>query len=275
MTEKKQHITLTIDQHQVSVLEGTTVLEAAKKVGIDIPTLCHMKLHDMGIENKPAGCRVCVVEVEGRKNLAPSCVTLATEGMKIRTNSVRVLNARQTVLELILSDHPADCLVCIKSGNCDLQSMAQRFNIRNITYKGEQSTYREDFSPSVIREMDKCIMCRRCEMMCNQVQTVGALSGVNRGFMAVVSPAFEQDLQDSVCTFCGQCVAVCPTGALTEVNHTSDVIKSLADPRKTVIVQTAPAVRAALGEAFGLEPGTLVTGKLVSALKELGVCFRY
>lgn len=270
MTEKKQHITLTIDQHQVSVLEGTTVLEAAKKVGIDIPTLCHMKLHDMGIENKPAGCRVCVVEVEGRKNLAPSCVTLATEGMKIRTNSVRVLNARQTVLELILSDHPADCLVCIKSGNCDLQSMAQRFNIRNITYKGEQSTYREDFSPSVIREMDKCIMCRRCEMMCNQVQTVGALSGVNRGFMAVVSPAFEQDLQDSVCTFCGQCVAVCPTGALTEVNHTSDVIKSLADPRKTVIVQTAPAVRAALGEAFGLEPGTLVTGKLVSALKELG-----
>jgi NADP-reducing hydrogenase subunit HndD len=264
------NITLTIDQHSVEVPQNTTVLDAAKLVGIDIPSLCHMKLHDMGIENKPAGCRICVVEVEGRRNLAPACVTIVTEGMKVRTNSIRVLNARQTVLELILSDHPADCLVCVKSGNCDLQSMANRFDIRNISYKGEQSKYREDSSPSIIRDMDKCIMCRRCETMCNEVQTVGALSGVNRGFMAVVSPAFEQDLQDSVCTYCGQCVAVCPTGALTEVNHTNEVIQVLANPKKMVIVQTAPAVRAALGEAFGLEPGTLVTGKMVAALKELG-----
>lgn len=263
-------ITLSIDQHTVEVAQNTTLIDAAKQVGIDIPSLCHMKLHDMGIENKPAGCRICVVEVEGRRNLAPACVTVATEGMKVRTNSIRVLNARRTVLELILSDHPANCLVCVKSGNCDLQSMAHRFDIRTISYKGEQSTYREDFSPSIIRDMDKCIMCRRCETMCNEVQTVGALSGVNRGFMAVVSPAFEQDLQDSVCTYCGQCVAVCPTGALTEVNHTNEVIQVLANPKKTVIVQTAPAVRAALGEAFGLEAGTLVTGKLVSALKELG-----
>ncbi len=264
------NINLTIDHHSVTVSQNTTLLDAAKLVGIDIPSLCYMKLHDMGIENKPAGCRICVVEVEGRRNLAPACVTLATDGMKVRTNSIRVLNARQTVLELILSDHPADCLVCVKSGNCDLQSMSHRFDIRNISYKGEQSTYREDFSPSIIRDMDKCILCRRCEMMCNEVQTVGALSGINRGFMAVVSPAFEQDLQDSVCTYCGQCVAVCPTGALTEVNHTNEVIKVLANPKKTVIVQTAPAVRAALGEAFGLVPGTLVTRKLVAALKELG-----
>jgi len=263
-------ITLSIDQHTVEVAQNTTLIDAAKQVGIDIPSLCHMKLHDMGIENKPAGCRICVVEVEGRRNLAPACVTVATEGMKVRTNSIRVLNARRTVLELILSDHPANCLVCVKSGNCDLQSMAHRFDIRTISYKGEQSTYREDFSPSIIRDMDKCIMCRRCETMCNEVQTVGALSGVNRGFMAVVSPAFEQDLQDSVCTYCGQCVAVCPTGALTEINHTNEVIQVLANPKKTVIVQTAPAVRAALGEAFGLEAGTLVTGKLVAALKELG-----
>jgi NADP-reducing hydrogenase subunit HndD len=263
-------ITLTIDQHLVEVLPNTTLLDAAKQIGVDIPSLCHMKLHDMGIENNPAGCRICVVEVEGRRNLAPACVTMATNGMKVRTNSIRVLNARQTVLELILSDHPADCLICVKSGNCDLQSMSHRFDIRNISYKGEHSTYREDTSPSIIRDMDKCIMCRRCEMMCNEVQTVGALSGINRGFMAVVSPAFEQDLQDSVCTYCGQCVAVCPTGALTEVNHTSEVIKVLADPSKIVIVQTAPAVRAALGEEFGFPAGTLVTGKLVAALKELG-----
>ncbi len=267
---KNNLITLTIDQHLVEVSQNTTLLDAAKLIGVDIPSLCHMKLHDMGIENKPAGCRICIVEVEGRKNLAPACVTVAMEGMKVRTNTIRVLNARKTVLELILSDHPADCLICVKSGNCDLQSMANRFDIRNISYKGEQSTYREDTSPSIIRDMDKCIMCRRCEMMCNEVQTVGALSGINRGFMAVVSPAFEQDLQDSVCTYCGQCVAVCPTGALTEVNQTNEVIKVLADPNKTVIVQTAPAVRAALGEEFGLEAGTLVTGKMVAALKELG-----
>lgn len=267
---KNNLITLTIDQHLVEVSQNTTLLDAAKLIGVDIPSLCHMKLHDMGIENKPAGCRICIVEVEGRKNLAPACVTVAMEGMKVRTNTIRVLNARKTVLELILSDHPADCLICVKSGNCDLQSMANRFDIRNISYKGGQSTYREDTSPSIIRDMDKCIMCRRCEMMCNEVQTVGALSGINRGFMAVVSPAFEQDLQDSVCTYCGQCVAVCPTGALTEVNQTNEVIKVLADPNKTVIVQTAPAVRAALGEEFGLEAGTLVTGKMVAALKELG-----
>jgi len=190
--------------------------------------------------------------------------------MKINTHSIRVLNTRKTVMELILSDHPFDCLVCAKSGKCDLQKMAQDLGIREIRYQGEQSHYREDTSPAIIRDVDKCIMCRRCEMMCNEVQTVGVLSGVNRGFEAVVAPAFEMNLDHSECTYCGQCVAVCPTAALTEVDHTYKVIEALADPTKVVVVQTAPAVRAALGEEFGLEPGTLVTGKMVAALRQLG-----
>ena len=268
-----EFVNLTIDNKSVKVEKGTSILKAARSVGIDIPTLCYMSLGDMNIENKPGGCRICVVEVEGRRNLAPACCTDAHTDMVIKTNTMRVLNARRTVLELILSDHPADCLICAKSGNCELQTMAHKLGVREIHYKGEMSTYKEDFSPSIIRDMDKCIMCRRCEMMCNEVQTVGALWGVNRGFQAVVSPAFEMDLEKSTCTYCGQCVAVCPTGALTEVDHTNQVIRALADPSKTVVVQTAPAVRAALGEEFGLKPGTLVTGKLAAALRRLGFNF--
>jgi NADP-reducing hydrogenase subunit HndD len=265
-----ESVKITIDNKTIEVEKGITILDAAKKAGIHIPTLCYLNLHDMHIENKPGGCRVCVVEVVGRRNLAPSCVTEVAEGMVINTHNVRVLNARKTVLELILSDHPFDCLVCAKSGTCDLQKLAQDMGIRELHYTGEQSTYRKDTSPAIIRDMDKCIMCRRCEMMCNDVQTVGVLSGVNRGFNAVVAPAFEMNLDHSVCTYCGQCVAVCPTGALTEVDHTNQVIRALADPKKTVIVQTAPAVRAALGEEFGLKAGSLVTGKMAAALRRLG-----
>ncbi len=263
-------VQLTIDNKPVVVQKGITILEAAKGMGVHIPTLCHMKLDDLNIENRPGGCRICVVEVIGRKNLAPACCTEVAEGMVVNSHSIRVINARQTVLELILSDHPADCLICVKSGKCELQDMAHHLGIREIHYKGEQSTYREDTSPAIIRDVDKCIMCRRCEMMCNEVQTVGVLSAINRGFNAVVSPAFEMNLDHSVCTYCGQCVAVCPTGALTEVDQTSHVVRALSDPTKTVIVQTAPAVRAALGEEFGMEPGTLVTGKLAAALRRLG-----
>jgi NADP-reducing hydrogenase subunit HndD len=265
-------IKLTIDNKQIEVEKGTTILSAARKMGVDIPTLCHMQLHDLNIENKPGGCRICVVEVQGRRNLSPACITKCDDGAVIRTHTPRVMNARRTVMEFILSDHPKDCLICPKSGTCDLQDMAHRLGIREIPGQdiAEMSTYRKDTSPSIIRELDKCIMCRRCEMMCNEVQTVGALSAVNRGFMAVVAPAFEQNLEYSPCTYCGQCVAVCPTGALTEVDHTRDVLRAIVDPTKTVVVQTAPAVRAALGEEFGLKPGTLVTGKLVAALKELG-----
>lgn len=274
MTEEMtmETVKITIDNKELEVPRGTTILKAARSIGVDIPTLCHMELHDLNIENKPGGCRICVVEVQGRRNLAPACITKCEEGMTVRSHNPRVMNARRTVMEFILSDHPKECLICAKSGHCDLQDMANRLGIREIPGQdiAEMSTYRKDTSPSIIRELDKCIMCRRCEMMCNDVQTVGALSAVNRGFMAVVAPAFEQNLEYSPCTYCGQCVAVCPTGALTEVDHTRDVLRAIVDPAKIVVVQTAPAVRAALGEEFGMEPGTLVTGKLVSALRALG-----
>ena len=267
-----ENIKIKIDNIDVEVAKGTTIYQAAKKVGIDIPILCYLNLEHLNIENRPGGCRICVVEVEGRRNLAPSCSTECTPGMVINTHNLRVMNARKTVLELILSDHPKECLTCSSSGQCDLQTLSQKMGIREIhaVEHAEMSTYRKDFSPALKRDMDKCIMCRRCETICNDVQTVGALSAVNRGFMAVVAPAFEQDLVDSPCTFCGQCVAVCPTGALTPYDDTQKVLRALADPTKTVIVQTAPAVRAALGEEFGLEPGTLVTGKMVAALRSLG-----
>ncbi len=267
-----ENVKLTIDNKQVEVPKGTTIYKAAKQVGIDIPVLCYMNLEDIGIENKPGGCRVCSVEVEGRKNLAPACATEVFDGMDVKTHTMRVINARRTVVEFILSDHPKDCLTCKKSGNCELQDLAVRLGIREIPGQeyAEMSTYKTDYSPSIVRELDKCIMCRRCESMCNDFQTVGALNAFNRGFDAAVAPAFEMDLQYSPCTYCGQCVAVCPTGALTEVDHSRDLIDAISDPNTTVVAQTAPAVRAALGEEFGQEPGTLVTGKMVSALRRLG-----
>ncbi|GMQ60172.1 NADH-dependent [FeFe] hydrogenase, group A6 [Vallitalea sediminicola] len=264
-------IKITIDGKEVQVPKGSTILDAAKKLGIDIPTLCHLDLHDTKMVNKTASCRICVVEVEGRRNLAPSCATPAVDGMVVRTNTIRVLDARKTVLELLLSDHPKDCLTCAKSGSCDLQDLAEKFGVREVRVTGKsQSTYKQDYSPAIIRDMDKCIMCRRCETMCNEVQTVGALSGINRGFDAVVSPAFESPLSETVCTHCGQCVAVCPVGALTENDHTWKVVEALADPDKFVVVQTAPAVRVAIGEEFGKEPGSIVTGQMVTALRSLG-----
>jgi hydrogenase, Fe-only len=263
-------VKLTIDNKPVEVVEGTTILKAARQAGIHIPTLCYFELAGMKFENKPGGCRVCVVEVAGRRNLAPACATDCMEGMVVYTHTQRVINARRTVVELILSDHPNDCLQCAKSGDCELQSLAQRLGIREIPFKGEQSTYRKDSTLSLQRDMDKCIMCRRCENMCNNIQGAGALSAVNRGFQAVVAPAFEQDLADSSCINCGQCVQVCPVGALSLVDNISDVMKAIADPTKTVVVQTAPAVRVALGEEFGMEPGSIVTGKMAAALRRLG-----
>ncbi len=263
-------VKLTIDNKPVEVAEGTTILKAARQAGINIPTLCYFELDGMKFENKPGGCRVCVVEVEGRKNLAPACATDVMEGMVVHTHSARVINARKTVVELILSDHPNDCLQCSKSGDCELQTLAQKLGIREIPFKGEQSTYKKDSTLSVERDMDKCIMCRRCETMCNKIQSVGALSAVNRGFEAVVSPAFDQPLGESSCINCGQCVQVCPVGALSLVDNVADVMKAIADPTKTVVVQTAPAVRVALGEEFGMEPGSIVTGKMAAALRRLG-----
>ena len=263
-------INLTIDNKPVQVPEGTTILKAARMAGIDIPTLCYFELDGMKFENKPGGCRVCMVEVKGRRNLAPACATDVMEGMEVLTASPRALNARKTVLELILSDHPNDCLQCEKSGDCELQNLAARMGIREIPFKGEQTTYRKDSTLSVHRDMDKCVYCRRCETMCNKFQTAGALSGVNRGFPSVVAPAFDQNLGDSSCVNCGQCVQVCPVGALTLVDNIDDVRRAIADPTKTVLVQTAPAVRVALGEEFGMEPGEIVTGKMAAGLRRLG-----
>jgi NADP-reducing hydrogenase subunit HndD len=265
-----EKINIIIDNKPLQVEKGQTVLKAARAAGIDIPTLCYYELDGVKLENRPGGCRMCVVEIEGRKNLAPACATEVMEGMVIHTCSLRVVNARRTVLELILSDHPADCLICPKSGKCELQSLAQRLGVREIPFQGEQSTYRKDMSPAIIRDVDKCVMCRRCETVCNVWQTVGALSAVNRGFQAVVAPAFEQDLAKSPCTMCGQCVMACPVGALSEVDLTRQVITAISDPKKTVVVQTAPAVRVALGEEFGMEPGSIVTGQMASALRRIG-----
>lgn len=264
-------ITITINNKQIQVEEGTTILDAARLLNIKIPTLCHLNLHDTKMVNQTASCRVCMVEVEGRRNLAPACATPVANGMIIKTNSIRAVKARRTVVELLLSDHPKDCLVCEKNKNCELQTLAAELEVREIPYVGEMSTYPVDHSSkSIIRNLDKCILCRRCETMCNKVQTVNVLSAVGRGFETVVSPAFHLPMNDTACTFCGQCVAVCPTGALTEVNNVPKVWRALNDRKKTVIVQTAPAVRAALGEEFGMEPGTNVTGKMVAALRALG-----
>jgi len=264
-------INLKIDHRPVSVEKGTTILEAAKSCGIEIPTLCNIDLKGTCVHSQPASCRMCVVEIAGRRNLAPACATVCTEGMEVSTCSIRVLKARKTILELILSNHPSDCLICRKSGNCELQNLARKLKIHKIPFEGDtRSNHPIEKSVSIVRDMNKCILCRRCETMCNEIQTVGAIGAMNRGFDTVVAPAFGQKLAESECTYCGQCVAVCPVGALTEYDNTSRLIDDLANPEKVVIVQTAPAVRVAIGEEFGYEPGTIVTGKMVSALKQLG-----
>ena len=267
----QKKIKLTIDKLPVSVAPGTTILDAAKSVGIVIPTLCHMDLKGTCVQNKPASCRICVVEVEGRRNLAPSCATACTEGMVVWTNSARVVRARKTIAELMLSDHPNDCLTCPKCSDCELQRLVMRFNIREMPFQGgEQSTRKKEVTAAISRNMDKCILCRRCESVCNNVQSVGVLGAIRRGFDTTIAPTFDRMFKDTDCTYCGQCVAVCPTGALTERDNTDRLLEDLNDPNKIVIAQPAPAVRVALGEEFGMAPGTIVTGKLATALKYLG-----
>jgi NADH-quinone oxidoreductase subunit G len=264
-------ITVIINNTEVKVPEGSTILDAAAEINIKIPTLCHVAIDCLNINHKTGSCRICVVEVEGRRNLAPACCTPVTEGMVVKTNSIRAINGRRTMLDLILSDHPKDCLTCEKNGNCKLQDLAAEFDLHHLLYDGEQSKYQIDLAnKSIVRDLDKCIMCRRCEIACNEVQTVGVLSGVGRGFEAVVAPEAMRPLAETKCTFCGQCVTTCPVGALTAMNQKYDVWRMLDNDEKTVIVQTAPAVRVAIGEAFGMEPGSIGTGKLVTALRRLG-----
>ena len=264
-------VNLTINGKAVTVPANYTVLEAARQLNINIPTLCYCAHLGNGVSNKPASCRVCVVEIEKRRNLAPACATPVAEGMVIHTNSLRALRARRTVLELMLSDHPQDCLTCPKNQNCELQKLAVEFGIRDIEYKGEINKFPVDESSNAImRDLSKCVMCRRCESVCSKVQTVGTLTGYGRGFKAKVGTASMIPLADTSCTFCGQCVNVCPVGAITGISYVKKVWAAINDPSKTVIVQTAPAVRVAVGQEFGFAPGVPVTGKLVAGLRALG-----
>ena len=259
-------INLTIDGLNVSVPEGTTILEAARSVGIDIPTLCFLK--DI---NEAGDCRMCIVEVEGRRGFATSCIQKVEEGMVVKTNSKDVSEAREVVLDLILSNHHKDCLTCVRNGNCELQRLAQRYNKQDILYSGELCEHEIDCgSPSIVRDFNKCVLCRRCVATCKKVQKIGAIDVANRGFNSCVSTVDNLSLNDVNCTNCGQCIMSCPTGALREKDNTRDVWNLIKDEDKYVVVQTAPAVRAALGEEFGLPIGTNVTGKMVTALRRIG-----
>lgn len=259
-------INLTVNGKHVSVPEGSTILDAARKLNIYIPTLCY--LEDM---HKIGSCRICVVEVEKAKTLQASCVTPVTEGMVIKTNTARVRESRKIMYELILSDHPKDCLSCARNQSCELQAIGEIIQADESCYEGEKSKdFIDDSSPSIVRDAAKCILCRRCVTVCNDVQGVGVLNSQARGFSTSITAGGDLLLGDAACTNCGQCTVVCPVNALHEKDSTNDVWAALADPSKTVVVQTAPAIRAALGEEFGYEAGTLVTGKMASALRDMG-----
>ncbi|KUO76612.1 MAG: ferredoxin, partial [Clostridia bacterium BRH_c25] len=262
-------INLTINNKKINVEEGTTILEAAKQNSILIPSLCYLEgVHKFG------SCRICVVEVDGAKNLQASCITPVSEGMVIHTNSERVRKARKVLYELMLSDHPKECLQCSRNQDCEFQKLGELIQIEESRFEGESSKNIVDTSsPSIVRDNSKCILCRRCVTTCNEVQGVGILNSQFRGFATEISPGPELPLGSASCTYCGQCTTVCPVGALKEKDSTKAVWEALADPHKTVIIQTAPAIRVALGEEFGYEPGTIVTGKMVSALKEMDFDF--
>lgn len=255
----EEMISLTIDGIEVKVKKGSTVLEAAREAGIDIPTLCFLK--DI---NEVGDCRMCVVEIEGRRGFATSCIQKVEEGMVVHTNTKDVNEARRVVLDLILSNHVKECLTCIRSGNCELQALANKYNVGNIEYTGEMNKYEiDEISPSIVRDFSKCILCRRCVATCKKVQGVGAIDCINRGFESCISTVANKSLNDVNCTFCGQCIENCPTGALHEKESIDDVWLKLRDPEYTVIVQTAPAVRVGLGEEFGMEIGTNEIGEHV------------
>lgn len=259
-------IKLTINNRQVEAYEGKTILEVARENGIHIPTLCYLKDY-----TGTGACRVCQVEVEGVRNLCAACVYPVREGMVVKTNSMRALDARRRVVELIVSNHSKDCLSCIRNTNCELQRLCQELGVREDAFQGAKTTPTfDEVSPGVVRNTAKCILCGRCIAACKKHQGLGILGFMERGFKTKVGPVFDRSLNDVNCMQCGQCINVCPVGALQEKEEIHDVIEALNNPTKHVVVQTAPAVRASLGEEFGMPIGTRVTGKMVAALKLLG-----
>lgn len=262
----EEKVKITIDGKELEVPKTYTVLDAARSADIDIPTLCHLKE-----VNAIGACRMCIVEVEGARGFVTSCVMPVSDGMVVRTNTKAIRDARKVTLELLLSNHVKECLSCSRSGRCELQTLAKKLNVTDIEYEGDM-TKREidDFSPSIIRDTSKCILCKRCVATCNKVQNVGAIYTINRGFKSKIGTACDKSLNDVPCSLCGQCIQACPTGALREKDNTDEVWEALNNPELHVLVQTAPAVRVAIGEEFDMPIGTLATGKMVTSLKKLG-----
>ncbi len=258
-------INLTINGKQIQAADNATIMEAAKANGIHIPNLCYLEnVHSFG------SCRICVVEVQGAKTLQASCMTKVSEGMVVQTNSDKVRKARKVLYELLLSDHPKDCLSCKRNQSCELQELGKTLGVESTRFEGERSDRPVDASVSITRDMSKCVLCRRCVTVCNSIQSTGILNAQNRGFDTVIGPAMDLPIGSVNCVFCGQCTVVCPVGALKETDGIQKVWNALGDKSKRVVVQVAPAVRVALGEEFGYEPGTQVTGKLAAALHALG-----
>ena len=259
-------ITIEANGRTIEAKRGEMLLEALRRAGINVPTLCHVE----GLP--PSGaCRMCVVEVQGRPGLAPSCACPVEEGMKVLTHSPKVIEARKTIVELLLANHPDDCLYCVRSDDCDLRRLASELGVRQRRYAGEKRRQKVDLSsPAIERDPDKCILCGKCVRVCEEIQSVAAIDFVGRGSRAAIATAFDEGLNVSSCIYCGQCVMVCPTGALREQSYVKDVMTALGDPEKHVVVQHAPSVSVTLGEEFGLKPGTDVVGVMTAALRRLG-----